>query len=217
MFRRLVDPTFLPFWLRPELSRFARSKQAKAALRRALRAVSPAYLLLVAAAWIIPAGAGLLLGHEAWAVLFGRPAASITAFIPRALVVVLPFVGLACCLHLGSLWLVRHHVRRHLYRELNAAGIPTCESCGYDMTLNASGRCPECGTNFGLGDLPGRLTEVPQMGLRSWRGLIAPGLWSLAILLGWTFDMHGAGRWVFSSFIVLGLVYLVWNSAVKRR
>ena len=27
-----------------------------------------------------------------------------------------------------------------------------CRKCGYDLTGNVSGRCPECGTPFGRGD-----------------------------------------------------------------
>lgn len=36
-------------------------------------------------------------------------------------------------------------VRAEIRRQLNALAIPTCVSCGYDMTGNASGVCPECG------------------------------------------------------------------------
>lgn len=36
-------------------------------------------------------------------------------------------------------------VSRSLRRQLNALAEPTCLSCGYDLTGNESGRCPECG------------------------------------------------------------------------
>jgi predicted Zn-ribbon and HTH transcriptional regulator len=36
--------------------------------------------------------------------------------------------------------------RRALRIELTGAGFPTCEQCGYDLTGNLSGICPECGT-----------------------------------------------------------------------
>ena len=40
-----------------------------------------------------------------------------------------------------------HHRRlaRSVRTELNARGLWTCLACGYDLTGNASGRCPECG------------------------------------------------------------------------
>jgi hypothetical protein len=36
--------------------------------------------------------------------------------------------------------------RRALRIELTSAGFPTCQQCGYDLTGNLSGICPECGT-----------------------------------------------------------------------
>ena len=48
-----------------------------------------------------------------------------------------PFVGIF--LICGPEW------RRYLRQELNARGIPICMKCGYDLTGNESGTCPECG------------------------------------------------------------------------
>ncbi len=48
-------------------------------------------------------------------------------------------------------WYWRHRYRRFLRKRLNAAGIPICIKCGYDLTGNESGACPECGTRFGKG------------------------------------------------------------------
>jgi hypothetical protein len=45
--------------------------------------------------------------------------------------------------------LVRFMSRRHRHAlriELTESGFPTCVKCGYDLTGNASSRCPECGT-----------------------------------------------------------------------
>ena len=36
-------------------------------------------------------------------------------------------------------------IRRTLWRILADDGIPCCTSCGYDLTGNVSGVCPECG------------------------------------------------------------------------
>lgn len=40
-----------------------------------------------------------------------------------------------------------HHrkIARQIRLELNARGLPTCIQCGYDLTGNTSGVCPECG------------------------------------------------------------------------
>jgi predicted Zn-ribbon and HTH transcriptional regulator len=40
----------------------------------------------------------------------------------------------------------RKTIRRILWRELKNHGIPCCTSCGYDLTGNVSGACPECGS-----------------------------------------------------------------------
>jgi len=42
-------------------------------------------------------------------------------------------------------WLVRRSIMKSLRRELNRRGWPTCIPCGYDLTGNESGVCPECG------------------------------------------------------------------------
>jgi hypothetical protein len=44
------------------------------------------------------------------------------------------------------LLLLRGRVRRALRTELVRAGVPICIPCGYDLTGNVSGKCPECGT-----------------------------------------------------------------------
>ena len=45
------------------------------------------------------------------------------------------------------IWLVRRGITRNLRLELTKRGLPTCLACGYDLTGNVSGVCPECGTN----------------------------------------------------------------------
>jgi hypothetical protein len=40
---------------------------------------------------------------------------------------------------------VRRSVRRRVRKELSERGLPVCAACGYDLTGNVSGTCPECG------------------------------------------------------------------------
>lgn len=39
----------------------------------------------------------------------------------------------------------RKTIRRSIRQALVDSGLPCCLSCGYDLTGNESGRCPECG------------------------------------------------------------------------
>lgn len=43
------------------------------------------------------------------------------------------------------IWLVRGRITRNLREELNNHSLPTCMPCGYNLTGNTSGTCPECG------------------------------------------------------------------------
>ena len=49
----------------------------------------------------------------------------------------------------GLLWLQRRAMRRDIRRILVKRGVTICIPCGYDLTGNTSGRCPECGTPCG--------------------------------------------------------------------
>ena len=42
-------------------------------------------------------------------------------------------------------YVVRHLTRRAIRTELNRRSLPVCVHCGYDLTGNVSGVCPECG------------------------------------------------------------------------
>lgn len=46
----------------------------------------------------------------------------------------------------------RKPIRCQLRRQLLQRGIPVCIDCGYDLSGNVSGRCPECGKPFKLSD-----------------------------------------------------------------
>ncbi len=43
------------------------------------------------------------------------------------------------------LFVLTLHVVLHFYRAALRTGATTCSSCGYNLTGNTSGRCPECG------------------------------------------------------------------------
>ena len=62
---------------------------------------------------------------------------------------------LGCCIAPGApdgvtralltLWLVRRRITQNLREQLIRRGLSTCRRCGYDLTGNVSGVCPECG------------------------------------------------------------------------
>ena len=62
----------------------------------------------------------------------------VTAELPCWLLVLLP--GMPTL----ALWFLDRR-RRWLRLRLVAQGVPICLHCGYDLTGNSSGRCPECG------------------------------------------------------------------------
>ena len=64
---------------------------------------------------------------------------------------VLPLAMLVACWLLG--WSFRKTIRQSLWRQLARRGVPCCASCGYDLTGNVCGVCPECGTKRGTADV----------------------------------------------------------------
>lgn len=60
------------------------------------------------------------------------------------------FLILAIC-ELLSLQVLRPQIRRRARTALSAQGVPICIRCGYDLTSNASGTCPECGAPVAKG------------------------------------------------------------------
>ena len=44
-----------------------------------------------------------------------------------------------------AIWFTRRDIRRRLRAQLAKKGIPVCIPCGYNLTGNESGVCPECG------------------------------------------------------------------------
>jgi predicted RNA-binding Zn-ribbon protein involved in translation (DUF1610 family) len=51
------------------------------------------------------------------------------------------------CIGVQTVWAVaiRRSVRRRVREELNTRGLPVCTACGYNLTGNVTGTCPECG------------------------------------------------------------------------
>lgn len=58
-------------------------------------------------------------------------------------------VGVTAILAIGCISRIRKLQRQSLCRRLVDLGL--CSSCGYDLTGNTSGVCPECGTSTGDG------------------------------------------------------------------
>ncbi len=59
-----------------------------------------------------------------------------------------PLSGL-CLIGFGfAIWFTRRDIRRRLRAQLSKKGAPICIPCGYNLTGNESGTCPECGTEI---------------------------------------------------------------------
>lgn len=46
-----------------------------------------------------------------------------------------------------TVWPFRRSYRRRIREYLHDCGLPTCIACGFDLTSDTSGRCPECGAS----------------------------------------------------------------------
>ncbi len=59
------------------------------------------------------------------------------------------FIGAAAMGVPAASWMrTSRRARRLLRSHLIRLGIPICLDCGYDLTGNVSGRCPECGAEL---------------------------------------------------------------------
>ena len=58
---------------------------------------------------------------------------------------VLPIIWIS----LPVLWIVLPMIHVLLNPTLTISDAPTCGECGYNLTGNITGRCPECGTRMG--------------------------------------------------------------------
>ena len=122
----------------PELGRFPTTKDARAAGRawskQQFRTLSFWIALIAYSVLVGLAVAGVLVLIRHWILFprnwFGGIVGGVTGG-----------TGVA-----AMTWYWRHRYRRFLRKSLNAMGIPICMKCGYDLTGNQSGVCPECGS-----------------------------------------------------------------------
>lgn len=93
-------------------------------------------------------GAAMLAGILAGAVVAYRMLALLGAYGDWMIILgtaTLSSLGAAVALLALAFWYHRRG-RRKLRAYLAERGCPICLACGYDLTGNISGRCPECGT-----------------------------------------------------------------------
>ena len=131
-------------WMYPELERLAtagaRSEVLRAArsARGAQRGFAAAVILFSVISFFLVA-----LGCGALVALLGRPFQS-PAELPDRLLEGTLYLSAGAGLAVGA-WLYRRRTRRIIREILNQRGVLICVPCGYDLTGNVSGRCPECG------------------------------------------------------------------------
>ena len=121
----------------PELERFpsrAAEQEARATAHRKYR--GNVFIVF----WIVPGCAVLLLAHS---YILPRSGISHKAqgYVYILLLVVVLLLGI-----IGSFMPYRRKVRLSLRRQLVDQGVPICIPCGYNLTGNVSGVCPECST-----------------------------------------------------------------------
>ncbi len=131
----------LCLWVWPELRRLDSVSERKRALRHVELMFWGRGLLTPSSVGLIGVGAFIVAGIILTLIVL-RFASH------RLLVTASPFVLLGCAIMVG--WLSFHlgyrgPGQRILRRYLRERGMPTCVKCGYDLTGNVSGRCPECG------------------------------------------------------------------------
>jgi uncharacterized paraquat-inducible protein A len=70
--------------------------------------------------------------------------------MPKGVFIALEWMWLLLCISYlthAAWWFASGAARRQRARERDEAlGVRHCERCGYNLTANVSGRCPECGT-----------------------------------------------------------------------
>jgi hypothetical protein len=143
---RMSLPSRFDEWLYPELRAFRSQEDRKRALARCSKPFSRANWL----SWVVLVG-----GATVWA-FFWEP------YIALPLAVLLIRVGVPKPLGMGILllvylpgvvglvvlvsWLGSFSTRSRLRGLLAEEQHQTCQQCGYDLTGNVTGVCPECGT-----------------------------------------------------------------------
>ncbi len=114
----------------PELILFEPGPERKRMLQQAVngpRTLAAAFLSVIVATGLF--------------VLWDKLVASVPSRWSVYLLFILSLIGFGI-----AIWLTRRDIRRRLRAQLTKKGIPVCIPCGYDLTGNVTGRCPECGT-----------------------------------------------------------------------
>ena len=122
----------------PELSRFPTPDDAKKAYRRAVRQNLANWrywltALSLATMYVI----GLVLVQLFLVTHVARDIFFLLSLVMNCFLS--PLFGLAMA------WLPKRQMQRSLRQELAKTGSPVCIECGYNLTGNVSGVCPECG------------------------------------------------------------------------
>jgi len=83
----------------------------------------------------------VVVGPTGLFILWDKLVASIPSSWSLYLMLMLYLLGLG-----AAIWFTRRGIRRRLREQLAKKGVPVCIPCGYNLTGNESGVCPECGT-----------------------------------------------------------------------
>ncbi len=140
----LSRTTMLVRWMstRPEAQLLADAEQRAAVIDDVARGVAGTGRFAKAAVLALLAGLALALALKRMGIGWLGPLARLpyAALMIYLFPLVLPlFIVVAYPL----LW--RRRAQRVLRERLVALGVDVCLKCGYDLTGNVSGRCPECG------------------------------------------------------------------------
>lgn len=130
----------------PELNRFDGPAGRRRAWRNALREcvlMKQLWPYVLAFVWFFVLPLVGILGYQALRMYHGQINNAhefCLAFVPGGLA---PIGAMAVVIYFP-----RSKIRKHLRRQLNKLGIPTCMECGYDLAGNTSGVRPECGSSI---------------------------------------------------------------------
>ncbi len=122
-------------WLFPELLLFHEKDDRKRAWRNAEYAVLKKPALWVGVLTIVVGGAYLTFSLPSLGVPIGH-----RGKVRGVIMAVEILAGYTL------VWSFRRSIRRNLRMDLAQLGVPICVACGYNLTGNVSGVCPECAT-----------------------------------------------------------------------
>jgi hypothetical protein len=127
--------------LYPELTRFETDHDRKGAMLAVQRTYGATWRYVATIIAFLCGGTALGVATAEGALRLLRPLGLGAGSIVRVLAMFTCVI--AALVVLG--WLHRNRTRRGLRRILAGRGVPICVSCGYGLTGNVSGICPECG------------------------------------------------------------------------